>query len=196
MKILVLDNYDSFTYNLVQQLKELTLGKIDVYRNDAIHIDAVAAYDLIVLSPGPGLPKDAGILLQIVQKYGARIPILGICLGHQAIAEVYGASLSNLQQVYHGIATPIRIVSHRGLFKGQAACITVGRYHSWVVDQQQFPACLEITAFDEKGYIMALRHKEHPVFGLQFHPESVLTPDGKALLYNFVQTVSKVTSLI
>ncbi len=196
MKILVIDNYDSFTYNLVQQLKELNLGTIDIYRNDAIELDAVANYDLIILSPGPGLPKDAGILLELIQKYGNKIPMLGICLGHQAIAQVYGASLSNLKHVYHGLATAIRVLRPEGVFKGQDERMTVGRYHSWVVDKQGFPDCLTITAVDEQGYIMALRHKEFPVFGMQFHPESILTPQGLELLKNFVTTACSKVALV
>ena len=191
MKLLVIDNYDSFTYNLVQYLKEVNAGSIDVFRNDKISSDEIEKYDAIVLSPGPGLPKDAGLLLEIIQQYYTSKPILGICLGHQAIGEVFGGQLENLTKVYHGIATPIQLLDKEVMFKEIEDDLVVGRYHSWVVQKANFPICLTITAEDEQGQIMALRHQEYPVFGLQFHPESVLTPKGKALLKNFVQLVEE-----
>lgn len=195
MKILVLDNYDSFTYNLVQYLKELKVATIEVFRNDAIALEAVANYDAIVLSPGPGLPADAGIMPAIIRKYGHQIPVLGICLGHQAIAEAYGAQLHNIDKVYHGVATPIQVLSQRGIFKGQAKTLTVGRYHSWIVQQQGLPECLQVTAVDAEDVIMAFRHKDYPVYGLQFHPESVLTPKGKQLLHNFISLVDQTVAI-
>jgi anthranilate synthase component 2 len=187
MKLLIIDNYDSFTYNLVQYLREITEGKIEVYRNDKISLEAMDAYDAIVLSPGPGLPKDAGLLLDIIKTYNGRKPILGICLGHQAIGQVFGATLKNIKKVYHGIATPIQILDQKGLFEGQGNEVIVGRYHSWIVDREGFPDCLEILAEDVNGQIMALKHQSAPTIGMQFHPESVLTPEGKNLLSNFVQ---------
>jgi len=187
MKLLIIDNYDSFTYNLVQYFKEVVEGTIDVFRNDKITLEAIDAYDAIVLSPGPGLPKDAGLLLDIIKTYQDQKPILGICLGHQAIGQVFGGKLSNLTKVYHGIATPINILDQNGVFANQPTELTVGRYHSWVVDVDDFPDCLAITAVDASGQIMAMQHKQFPIVGLQFHPESVLTPSGKQLIQNFVE---------
>lgn len=187
MKLLIIDNYDSFTYNLVQYFRELVNGTIDVFRNDKISLEAIDKYDAIVLSPGPGLPKDAGLLLDIIKTYHNKKPILGICLGHQAIGEVFGGKLINLTKVYHGIATPIKILNQSGIFANQPEELTVGRYHSWVVDAANLPNCLTITAEDANGQIMAMQHKEYPIVGLQFHPESVLTPVGKQLIQNFVE---------
>lgn len=187
MKLLIIDNYDSFTYNLVQYLREITGGTIEVHRNDKISLEAMQAYDAIVLSPGPGLPKDAGLLLDIIKTYHGRKPILGICLGHQAIGQVFGAKLINIKKVYHGIATPIQILDQKGLFEGLGNEIIVGRYHSWIVDRAGLTDCLEVLAEDENRQIMALKHKNAPTVGMQFHPESVLTPEGKNLLSNFVQ---------
>lgn len=187
MQLLVIDNYDSFTYNLVQYLRELGTESIDVFRNDQISLEKIADYDAIVLSPGPGLPEDAGLLLDIIRTYSGRKPILGICLGHQAIGQVFGASLQNLTKVYHGIATPIELLTESGLFEGQSSPLVVGRYHSWVVNPDDLPDCLEVLAKDEQGQIMAFQHKEHPIFGFQFHPESVLTPTGKQLLNSFLE---------
>ncbi|BDS14485.1 anthranilate synthase component II [Aureispira anguillae] len=187
MRLLIIDNYDSFTYNLVQYLREICTGTIEVYRNDQIQLEDIDAYDTIVLSPGPGLPEDAGMLLDIIKTYTGRKPILGVCLGHQAIGQVFGAELKNIENVYHGVATPIHILNHQGIFEGQEHQITVGRYHSWVVDPNSLPDCLEILAEDEHGQIMALQHKTQLTVGMQFHPESVLTPQGKALLSNFIK---------
>jgi anthranilate synthase component 2 len=187
MKLLIIDNYDSFTYNLVQYLREIAGGSIEVYRNDQISLEAMNAYDVIVLSPGPGLPKDAGLLLDIIKTYSGRKPILGICLGHQAIGQVFGAKLKNIKKVYHGIATAIKILDEKGLFEGQGEEVIVGRYHSWIVDREGLPDCLEILAEDANGQIMAMQHKSAPTVGMQFHPESVLTPEGKNLLSNFVR---------
>lgn len=187
MKILVLDNYDSFTYNLVQYIQDLTGQKIDVVRNDAIELDDVAAYDIIVLSPGPGVPAEAGIMLPIIRRYAAEKPILGVCLGHQAIGEAFGADLENLDQVYHGIETPIKVIDEQDpLFREVADVFQAGRYHSWVIQKDSLPADLKITAIDVKGEIMAMRHRTYPIFGVQFHPESVMTAAGKQMLTNFL----------
>lgn len=187
MQLLVIDNYDSFTYNLVQYLRELGSASIEVFRNDQLELEAMETYDAIVLSPGPGLPHQAGLLLDIIKTYSGKKPILGICLGHQAIGQVFGAELENLTKVYHGLATPIELLSATGIFEGQSSPLTVGRYHSWVVDKSTLPPCLEVLAEDEQGQIMAMQHQEHPTIGLQFHPESVLTPTGKSLLNNFLE---------
>jgi len=187
MKLLIIDNYDSFTYNLVQYLREITGGTIEVYRNDQISLEAMEVYDAIVLSPGPGLPKDAGLLLDIIKTYTGQKPILGICLGHQAIGQAFGAKLKNIKKVYHGIASPIQILNLKGLFEDLGNEITVGRYHSWIVDREGLPSSLEILAEDVNGQIMAMQHQTDPTVGMQFHPESVLTPEGKKLLHNFVK---------
>jgi len=187
MKILMLDNYDSFTYNLVQYIQELLGSDIDVVRNDAIALDEVAAYDIIILSPGPGLPSEAGIMPKLLQRYAASKKILGVCLGHQAIGEAFGASLKNLDQVYHGVETPIQVtVPESTLFSGLPTVFPAGRYHSWVVERNSITQPLVVTAQDSQGEIMAMRHREYDVFGLQFHPESIMTPDGKQMLENFL----------
>lgn len=187
MKILVLDNYDSFTYNLVQYIQELVGHKIDVFRNDAIKLEDVDQYTKIILSPGPGLPKDAGIMPELIQRYAATKHIFGVCLGHQAIGEAFGGTLHNIEKVYHGVATPIKIVDGNALlFRGLPPELEAGRYHSWVVEKTNLPDCLQITAMDELGIIMAMRHREFNVRGVQFHPESVMTPHGKAMLRNFL----------
>ena len=187
IKILVLDNYDSFTYNLVQYVQEIVGHKIDVFRNDAIPLEAVAAYDKIILSPGPGLPKDAGIMLELIKKYAPTKHILGVCLGHQAIGEAFGGTLHNIEKVYHGVATPIKIVDGSELlFRNIPFAIEVGRYHSWVVEKDNLPDCFQITAIDEQGVIMAMRHRDFNVRGVQFHPESIMTPEGKQMLRNFL----------
>lgn len=187
MKILLLDNYDSFTYNIAHYLRELTGNEIPVIRNDQISVDEVKAYDAIVLSPGPGLPADAGIMHDLIRKFAATKKILGICLGMQAIGEVFGGTLLNLPSVFHGVATTATILTpDEILFKGLPKKIVVGRYHSWVVDEKTLPSDLEITAIDESGRIMALRHKQFDVRGVQFHPESVLTPLGKTMISNWL----------
>lgn len=192
MKILVFDNYDSFTYNLVHLVEKITHIKVDVYRNDQIPLEKVKDYDKIILSPGPGIPEEAGLLLPLIKEYAATKSILGVCLGHQAIAEAFGGTLTNLSTVFHGVATPIKIQSPRS--KKQNAVlndlpdiIEVGRYHSWVVNKEGFPAELEITAEDETGMIMALQHKTYDVQGVQFHPESVLTPRGEDIFHNWLK---------
>jgi anthranilate synthase component II len=187
-KILVLDNYDSFTYNLVHILKELTHGgNVDVYRNDQISLDEVGYYDKIVLSPGPGVPDEAGILKPLIARYGSTKSIFGVCLGCQAIAEVYGAKLIYLNKVYHGVSTSINIVDNNDRsFRHLVDTIEAGRYHSWVVDPSSVPAELFVSATDNEGHIMALYHQLHDVRGVQFHPESVLTPSGKQIMANFL----------
>ncbi|MGC1514793.1 MAG: aminodeoxychorismate/anthranilate synthase component II [Maribacter sp.] len=184
-EVLVIDNYDSFTYNLVHYLEELGCV-VTVKRNDQLTLKEVAAFEKIVLSPGPGIPDEAGLLKQIIEAYAATKSIFGVCLGQQAIAEVFGGSLINLDQVYHGIATKISIVKNDVLFEGMPTEIEVGRYHSWVVDPE-LPAVLEATSFDENGQVMSLRHKVYDVCAVQFHPESVLTPYGKKMLENWVK---------
>lgn len=191
MKILVFDNYDSFTYNLVHLAEHITGNKVDVYRNDELPLEKVKYYDKILLSPGPGVPSEAGLLLPLIKEYAATKSILGVCLGHQAIGEAFGGTLTNLSTVYHGIATPVQQIINEGkhslLFEGLAGEFVVGRYHSWVVDQENFPTDLRITAQEEHGYIMALEHKTFDVQGVQFHPESILTPDGAIILKNWLK---------
>ena len=185
MKIVIIDNYDSFTYNLSHLVKELG-AEVTVYRNDQFELPQLEAFDKIILSPGPGIPSEAGLLLDVIRKYAGRKPILGVCLGHQAIGEAFGGKLENLSEVFHGVATPCHITVSDPVFNGLDKTITIGRYHSWVVSKDGFPACLEITAESDEGQIMALRHKEYNVHGIQFHPESVLTPEGKVIIQNFI----------
>jgi len=188
-KIVIIDNYDSFTYNLSHLLKEVG-ADVTVFRNDQFRLEELQQFDKIVLSPGPGIPSEAGLLLDVIRAYAPTKPMLGVCLGHQAIGEVFGARLLNLDDVVHGVATPCRIVASDPIFDGLLNKITVGRYHSWVVSQEEFPSCLEITAVSDDGgsvpNIMALRHREYEVHGIQFHPESVLTPEGKIIIKNFL----------
>ncbi|NCU05344.1 MAG: aminodeoxychorismate/anthranilate synthase component II [Chitinophagaceae bacterium] len=203
-RILVFDNYDSFTYNLVHLVGKITHTKVEVYRNDQIPLEKVKDYDKIILSPGPGIPEEAGLLLPLIKEYAATKSILGVCLGHQAIGEAFGGTLTNLSTVFHGVATPIKVVKRQSavvsqdsristhalrkdLFDGLPDEIEVGRYHSWVVNKEGFPADLEITAEDETGMIMALQHKTYDVQGVQFHPESVLTPRGEDILRNWLK---------
>ncbi len=187
MNLLVLDNYDSFTYNLVQYLEELLEGEVTVRRNDAIGPEEAARFDAIVLSPGPGLPAEAGIMPELIRALAGRRPILGVCLGHQAIAEAFGGSLINLKEVYHGKETDIHIcVADEPLFEGLPDPFRAGRYHSWVVDGATLPEVLEVTATDAAGRIMALRHRTLPLHGVQFHPESIMTPHGKQMLANWL----------
>jgi anthranilate synthase component 2 len=184
-KILVIDNYDSFTYNLVHYLEDLDC-EVVVKRNDQLTLEEVDAFDKIVLSPGPGIPDEAGLLKQIIAEYAPTKSIFGVCLGQQAIAEVFGGSLINLDEVYHGIATNIKVIKDDILFDGMSKEIEVGRYHSWVVDPNM-PEILEVTSVDENGQIMSLRHKNYDVCAVQFHPESVLTPQGKQILKNWLK---------
>ncbi|TAF44876.1 MAG: aminodeoxychorismate/anthranilate synthase component II [Sphingobacteriales bacterium] len=186
--ILVIDNYDSFTYNLVHLINELGL-QADVWRNDKFALADVDAYDKILLSPGPGIPSEAGLLLDVIKQYGQNKSILGICLGHQAIAEVYGGELYNLAKPIHGTATNINVVKNEILFNALPSQFKVGRYHSWAVQPENLPSCIEITAEDDKGVMMALRHTSHDVRGVQFHPESVLTEYGKEMLGNWCSKV-------
>ena len=213
MKILVFDNYDSFTYNLVHLVEKIIHGKVDVYRNDELPMEKAKEYDKIILSPGPGIPSEAGMLLPLIKEYASSKSILGVCLGHQAIGEAFGGTLTNLSTVYHGVATKIEIVnressivnrqsltgnaepdsrltipdSRNSVFEGLPDEIEVGRYHSWVVDEKNFPGELEITARDANNYIMGLQHKTYDVQGVQFHPESVLTPDGEKMMRNWLK---------
>lgn len=184
IKILLIDNYDSFTYNLVHYLEDLG-AQVDVFRNDKIALEAINAYSHIVLSPGPGIPDEAGLLKEIIKTYAPTKKIFGVCLGQQAIAEVFGGQLENLSEVFHGVATPIQVITQAPLFKDLPESLAVGRYHSWVV-AAPLPDCLEITATDVAGQIMALQHKEYDVQSVQFHPESILTPTGKKMLANWL----------
>ena len=193
MKILVFDNYDSFTYNLVHLVRKIVKDKVDVYRNDQIPLEKVKEYDKIILSPGPGIPNEAGLLLPLINEYAGSKSILGVCLGHQAIGEAFGGTLINLSTVYHGVATPIKVESKKSkvktdLFIDMPEIFEAGRYHSWIISEENFPEELEITARDENNYIMALQHKTYDVQGVQFHPESVLTPDGETILRNWLKS--------
>ena len=192
MKILVFDNYDSFTYNLVHLVEKITHEKVDVRRNDQIPMEKVKDYDKIILSPGPGIPEEAGLLLPLIKEYASSKSILGVCLGHQAIGQAFGGELINLSSVFHGVATKIEVRSQESgvgspLFNGLPNELEVGRYHSWVVSKENFPEDLEITAEDETGMIMGLQHKTYDVQGVQFHPESVLTPMGEAIMRNWLK---------
>jgi anthranilate synthase component 2 len=188
MKILIFDNYDSFTYNLVHIVKELGYKDVEVHRNDKISLDEVEKFDKIILSPGPGIPSEAGLLLPLIQRFAPSKSILGVCLGHQAIAEAFGGKLLNLEDVYHGVSTPVNVIAEDRLFHNLPESFEVGRYHSWIVSQKDFPKELEITAKDNSGQIMALKHKTYDVHGVQFHPESVLTPQGKEIVSQFLIT--------
>lgn len=185
MNIVIIDNYDSFTYNLSHQLKALG-AQVDVVRNDAFQMSRLEPYDKIVLSPGPGIPEEAGLLNDVIRRYAGRKPILGVCLGHQAIAEVFGGRLENLRTVYHGVHTPTHIINHDYLFEHLPETFEAGRYHSWVVSRSGLPDCLEVTAISDDGHIMALRHRTYDVRGIQFHPESILTPEGARILQNWL----------
>ena len=186
MKLLLLDNYDSFTYNLVHLIEKVSDIHIDVIRNDKISIDAVSVYDKIVLSPGPGLPKDAGIMPELIKTYGSSKSIFGVCLGLQAIGEAYGAKLKNLDSVFHGVATPIHVISEDTIFNNCPKTFTVGRYHSWVVNNNNLPNDLIITSADDEGNIMSLKHKTNDVRGVQFHPESILSEYGETIFKNWL----------
>ena len=187
MRILVFDNYDSFTYNLVHLVKQLGYMNVEVYRNDKISIESVDQYDKILLSPGPGIPSESGILLDLIKLYAPTKSILGVCLGLQAIGEAFGGKLVNLSNVYHGVALETEIVENDVLFQSLPKKIQVGRYHSWALSRDNFPDCLTITAIDEKGTIMALSHKKYDVRAVQFHPESVLTPCGETIIKNWLE---------
>jgi len=187
MKILVFDNYDSFTYNLVHALHEICNAEIDVIRNDKLRLEDAAKYDKIVLSPGPGIPSEAGLLLDLIRMYAPTKSILGVCLGHQALCEVFGATLFNLEDVHHGLAEMIYRTAPDELFEGLPDSFEVGRYHSWAVSPENLPDCIQVTSVDQEGQIMSMKHKTYNVHGVQFHPESVLTPNGKAILTNFIK---------
>ena len=187
MKIIIIDNYDSFTYNLSHLVKELG-AEVTVVRNDQFALPELEAYDKIILSPGPGIPSEAGLLLDVIRTYAGKKPILGVCLGHQAIGECFGAQLTNLSEVFHGVATEGTQFGNDPIFAGLPQRITMGRYHSWVVSKDSLPSCLEITAESDEGQIMALRHREYDIHGIQFHPESVLTPEGRKIIENFLRS--------
>ena len=188
MKTVIIDNYDSFTYNLAHLVKELGT-EVDVLRNDKFELEELEKYDKIILSPGPGIPEEAGLLLEVIRTYAGRKPILGVCLGEQAIGQAFGGKLTNLSEVFHGIQTNVKIKNKDYIFSGLPTEIPVGRYHSWVVDTDGFPEELVITAISSEGQIMALKHQEYDVHGIQFHPESVLTPDGKQIVGNWLKGV-------
>lgn len=188
MKTVIIDNYDSFTYNLAHLVKELG-AEVDVLRNDKFELEELEKYDKIILSPGPGIPEEAGLLLEVIRTYAGRKPILGVCLGEQAIGQAFGGKLTNLSEVFHGIQTDVKIKNKDYIFSGLPTEIPVGRYHSWVVDTEGFPEELVITAISSEGQIMALKHREYDIHGIQFHPESVLTPDGKQIVGNWLKGV-------
>ena len=194
MKTIIIDNYDSFTYNLAHLVKELGTN-VDVLRNDKFRLEELEVYDKIILSPGPGIPEEAGLLLDVIRTYAGRKPMLGVCLGEQAIGEAFGGKLTNLKEVFHGVQTEILLnekcsgsiaLERDYIFEGLPARIPVGRYHSWVVDTEEFPEALAVTAISPEGHVMALKHREYDIHGIQFHPESVLTPDGKTILANWL----------
>ena len=187
MNILIFDNYDSFTYNLFHLIQSLGYENVEVHRNDRIELDAIERFDKIILSPGPGLPSETVHLLPLIRRYAPTKSILGVCLGHQAIAEAFGGRLINLEDVYHGVATPVKIIAEHRIFTGLPDTFEAGRYHSWIVDTKGFPEELEITAIDEEGQIMALHHRTFDVNGVQFHPESILTPLGKTIVEQFLK---------
>ena len=186
MKIVIIDNYDSFTYNLAHLVKELGV-EVTVYRNDQFELPQLEEFDKIILSPGPGIPSEAGLLLDVIRTYAGKKPMLGVCLGHQAIGEVFGGQLTNLSDVFHGVATEGTQFGNDPIFAGLPKRIVMGRYHSWVVSKDGFPSCLEITAESDEGQVMALRHKEYDIHGIQFHPESVLTTEGKTMIGNWLK---------
>lgn len=185
-RVVIIDNYDSFTYNLAHLVKQLG-AKVEVFRNDQFTLNQLERFTKIILSPGPGIPEEAGLLMDVIRTYAGRKPMLGVCLGHQAIAEVFGGKLVNLKEVYHGIATEGTQFGNDPIFSGLPKRIVMGRYHSWVVDRAGFPDCLEVTAMSDDGQIMALRHRNYNIHGIQFHPESVLTPEGDTIVRNWLQ---------
>jgi anthranilate synthase component 2 len=188
MKLLIFDNYDSFTYNLVHAVRKLGYTDLEVIRNDKMTIEEAGRFDKIILSPGPGIPSEAGILLPLIKAYAPVKPILGVCLGHQAIAESFGGTLENTSEVFHGVSTPVHVVEPDLLFDNMPQTFDAGRYHSWIVSREKLPACLRVTAQSSDGTIMAIRHREYEVRGVQFHPESVLTPLGETLLANWLKS--------
>ena len=182
----IIDNYDSFTYNLSHLLKELG-AEVTVVRNDKFNLPDLESYDKIILSPGPGIPSEAGLLLDVIRTYAGKKPILGVCLGHQAIGEVFGARLENLKDVYHGVQTEGTQLGNDYIFRGLPKRVMMGRYHSWVIARDCMPDVLEVTAMSDDGEIMALRHRQYDIHGIQFHPESVLTPEGYTIVNNFLK---------
>ena len=186
MRIVIIDNYDSFTYNLAHLVKELG-AEVEVLRNDQFQIEDLLPYDKIILSPGPGIPSEAGLLLDVIRQYAPIKSILGVCLGHQAIGEYFGGHLTNLSQVFHGVSSTVSVTTPDYIYNELPDHIEVGRYHSWVVDTHAFPDCLEITSVSEEGQIMSLRHRQYDVRGIQYHPESVLTPDGQKIISNWLE---------
>lgn len=186
MKTVIIDNYDSFTYNLAHLVKELG-AEVSVVRNDQFRLSELKPFDKIILSPGPGIPTEAGLLMDVIDAYASVKPILGVCLGHQAIGEYFGGKLTNLSQVFHGIASTINITAPDYIYKELPTQVQVGRYHSWVVDNEGLPDCLEVTSVSEEGQIMSLRHKQYDVRGIQYHPESVLTPEGRKIIANWLK---------
>jgi anthranilate synthase component II len=183
--VVIIDNYDSFTYNLAHLVRQLG-ATVEVYRNDQFTLNQLEPFSKIILSPGPGIPEEAGLLTDVIRTYAGRKSMLGVCLGHQAIGEVFGARLTNLAEVYHGVATPCTQFGNDPIFAGLPKRIEIGRYHSWVVDRAGFPDCLDVTAVSDDGCIMGLRHKNYDIHGIQFHPESVLTPEGKTIVKNWL----------
>ncbi|WP_196889501.1 anthranilate synthase component II [Aureivirga sp. CE67] len=188
MKIIIIDNYDSFTYNLVHMVEKITGELPSVFRNDEISVAEVAAYDMIILSPGPGIPEEAGILKDVIREYTGKKPIFGVCLGLQAITEVFGGKIINMNEVFHGVSTPMKVVKNDSIvFQNIPQTFEAARYHSWIASRENFPEELEITATDETDGIMAIRHKEFNISAVQFHPESVLTPEGTQMVKNFIE---------
>ena len=185
MKTVIIDNYDSFTYNLYHLIRELG-AEVEVVRNDKFELAYINSFDKIILSPGPGIPSEAGLLLDVIKTYAGKKPILGVCLGEQAIGEAFGSKLVNLKDVFHGVQTPIDLVGEDYIFDGLPREIIVGRYHSWIIDNAQLSPELEVTALSKEGQIMAVKHRQFDIHGIQFHPESVLTPNGKAIVSNFL----------
>ena len=189
MNAVIIDNYDSFTYNLYHMIRE-TGTTTTVLRNDAFRLEDLETFDKIILSPGPGIPEEAGQLLDVIRTYAGHKPILGVCLGHQAIGQVFNARLTNLSEVFHGVQTPCRLAEEDYIFSGMPKEFPVGRYHSWIVSRKSFPDCLRITATSPEGHILALCHRNYDIHGIQFHPESVLTPDGRTIVENFLHHIS------
>ncbi|MCH4147163.1 MAG: aminodeoxychorismate/anthranilate synthase component II [Prevotella sp.] len=187
MNIVLIDNYDSFTYNLAHLVRELG-AEVTVYRNDQFQLSQLEVFDKILLSPGPGIPEEAGLLLDVIRTYAGQKSILGVCLGHQAIGEVFGAKLTNLSEVFHGVATEGTILGNDPILEGLPSRMMMGRYHSWVVDRDTLPDCLEVTAESDEGYIMGLKHRSYDIHGIQFHPESVLTPQGRKIIENWLKS--------
>lgn len=186
MKTVIIDNYDSFTYNLSHLVKELG-ADVTVYRNDKFEMNQLEEFDKIILSPGPGIPSEAGLLLDAIKSYAGKKPILGVCLGHQAIGESFGATLCNIGTVCHGIATPVHLTERDYLFDTLPDTFSAGRYHSWIVNAENLPDCIVPTSVSDEGYIMSLRHKDYDIRGIQYHPESILTPDGKTIINNWLK---------